>query len=211
MEVEAKQLGEHPQVLMHRRVWAETRRARATLLPAPAFDVLAAPRALEWRGAVPAWQAGTAPVWWLVDPRRGDRAAVDPRAQRLRAHVAWPMPVAALLGGMRPHGFDWYDTSTPQWVLLDGWGLTPELAGMSAAAGQGPTSTAATGLVRHQPGASTLVIGGRYLAPPGGPPSPALVVRVGETDLPSVALAPGPFAQSGPFRPARQARRATRN
>jgi len=78
-------------------------------------------------------------------------------------------------------------------VLLDGWGLTPELAGISAAAGQGPTIGAATALVRHQPGASTLVIGGRYLAPSAGATAPALAVTIGESVLPTVSVAPGPF------------------
>ena len=40
---------------------------------------------------------------------------------------------------------------------------------------------------------STLVIGGRYLAPSPETPAPALAVRVGETDLPPVTLSPGAF------------------
>ena len=196
MASEARRSTARPQVLMHRRVWAETRRARATLVPGPAFDVLPAPRAQEWQGAMAAWRAGEAPIWWLVDPRRGDRAAVDPRALRIREHVAWPMPLAPLLGGMRPHAFDWYDVTAPQWVLIDGWGLTPELAGITAAGQKGPSATAATALVRGQAGVSTLVIGGRYLAPSSEAPAPSLAVRIGETDLPPVTLSPGVFAHT---------------
>ena len=192
----ARGFSRRPQVLMHRRVWAETRRARAVLVPTPAFDVLPAPRAQEWQQAVPAWRAGDAPVWWLVDPRRGDRTAVDPRALRVREHVTWPMPAAALLGGMRPHAFDWYDVIAPQWVLLDGWGLTPELAGITAAAHKGPSAGAATALVRGQAGVSTLVIGGRYLEPSPGAPAPALAVRIGETALAPVPLVPGAFVHT---------------
>ena len=167
MDDEARRSATRPQVLMHRRVWAETRRARAAIVPTPAFDVLPAPRAHEWRGAMRAWQEG-ARVWWLVDPHRGDRVAVDPRALHLRQHVGWPMPVASVLGGMRPHAFDWYDVTPPQWVLGDGWSLTPELAGLSAAAGQGPSTTGATALVRASIGEATVVIGGRHVAPSGG-------------------------------------------
>jgi hypothetical protein len=167
MEDAARDTGRRPLVLMHRRVWAETRRARTTITPSPGVDVEPSPRALEWQGGVPTWQAGGRPVWWMVDPRRGDRAAVDPRGLHLREQVAWPMPVAALLGGMRPHAFDWYDASSPQWVLLEGWGLSPELAGLTAAAGQGPLGSGATALVRAQPGAVTLVLGGRLVAPAG--------------------------------------------
>ena len=193
MDRDAAQSTTRPQVLMHRRVWAETRRARAALLPSAAFDVLPAPRALEWQAAAAAWRQGGAPVWWLVDPRRGDRAAVDPRALRIREHVAWPMPVAALLGGMRPHAFDWYDVTAPQWILLDGWGLTPELAGITAAGQKGPSATGATALVRGQAGAATLVIGGRYLPAPPDTPAPTLTVRVGGTDLPPQTLSAGAF------------------
>jgi len=188
-----------PQVLMHRRVWAETRRARATFLPNPPFDVLPAPRAQEWQQAVAAWRAGNAPIWWLVDPRRGDRAAIDARALRIREHEAWPMPVASLLGGMRPHAFDWYDATAPQWVLLDGWGLTPELAGITAAGHTGPSAAGATALVRGQTGASTLVIGGRYLPMSPATPVPTLAVRIGDTDLPPVTLSPGSFVHTWPL------------
>ena len=191
MDAAAAASAGRPQVLMHRRVWAETRRARATITPSPLFDVIAAPRAHEWQGAARAWQGGGTPLWWMVDPRRGDRVAVDPRGLRLREHVAWPMPVASLLGGMRPHPFDWYDIVTPQWVLLDGWGLSPELAGLSAAAGQGPSGSGATALLRGQPGPATLVVGGRFVAPPGT--TETLLIRIGETWQQQVPVPAGPF------------------
>jgi hypothetical protein len=192
MEDDARQSATRPQVLMHRRVWAETRRARAAIVPTPAFDVLPAPRVHEWRGAVRAWQEGKR-VWWLVDPHRGDRVAVDPRALHLRQHVGWPMPVASVLGGMRPHAFDWYDLTPPQWVLGDGWSLTPELAGLSAAAGQGPSTTSATALVRASVGEATVMIGGRHVAPAGAAPV-ALEVRIGPAWSRLVDVPPGSFA-----------------
>jgi hypothetical protein len=192
MDDEARRSGTRPQVLMHRRVWAETRRARAAIVPTPSFDVLPAPRTHEWREAVGAWEKG-ARVWWLVDPHRGDRVAVDPHALHLRQHVGWPMPVASVLGGMRPHAFEWYDVATPQWVLGDGWRLTPELAGLSAAAGQGPTTTGATALVRASIGEATVVIGGRHVAPAGAPPV-SMEVRLGPAWSQVVDVPPGAFA-----------------
>lgn len=194
MDDEARRSDVRPQVLMHRRVWAETRRARSVLMPTPSFEVLPAPRAHEWQGAARAWQQGATRLWWLVDPRRGDRAAVDPRALQLRMHVAWPMPVAAVLGGMRPHAFDWYDVAPPQWVLLDGWGLTPELAGLTAAAHQGPATTGAVALVRAQTREATVMVGGRHIAPAGAGPV-SMEVRLGSTTwVQRVDVPAGPFA-----------------
>jgi hypothetical protein len=199
MDAQARASATRPQVLMHRRVWAETRRARATLQPAPAYDVLPAPRAREWREAVEVWQREPdATVWWLIDPRRGDDLAIDPRARRLRQHVGWPLPVAAVLGGMRPHAFDWTTIDRPQWMLIGGWGLTPELAGLAAAAGEGPSTGGASALVRSQPGASTIVIGGRHVAPAGAAAA-TLAVRIGADWQQEVRVPPGPFVFSWPL------------
>lgn len=183
-----------PQVLMHRRVWAETRRARTALAPQPPYDVLPAPRAFEWKEALPAWRAGQ-PVWWLVDPRRGDDAAVDPRSMGHEARFEWPEPVATVLGGMRPHPFDWYAVSRPQWIALDGWSLTPEMAGHTAADAR--SRRHAEALIRPTPTAATLLVGGRYVAAANAPPE-TLSVRIGEPSDPSawreeVRVPPGPF------------------
>ena len=196
MEADARQRSSRPQVIAHRRVWAETRRARQAITPSPSFDLLPAPRSLEWQGGLPAWQRDDT-VWWLVDPIRGDRVTVDPRSMQLREHVAWPLPAAAVLGGMRPHPFDWYDVSRPQWILRDGWSLTPELAGLTAAAGQGLPGGTATALVRGSSGEATVVVGGRSIADASA--SPTMEVRIGTsweaaTWRQEVALAPGPFA-----------------
>jgi hypothetical protein len=191
MQAAAQSAAQRPLVLMHRRVWAETRRARS-LSGAPAYEVPAVPRALEWQLPLSSWARGTTPVWWLVDPRRGDRVAVDPRALSLRRRVAWPEPVASVLGGMRPHAFDWYDVQPPQWVLQRGWGLTPELAGLAAAAGEGPGTTGATAAVRAFPEGGTLVIGGRRVASPGAAQA-ELEMRLGDTWTHRVAVPAGDF------------------
>lgn len=191
MQRVARQTGSRPQVLMHRRVWAETRRARG-LEPSPAYDALAAPQSLEWQQGLPAWSAGQAPVWWLVDPRRGDRVAVDPRAMTLRRRVAWPEPVGAVLGGMRPHAFDWYDVQRPQWVLQRGWSLTPELAGLAAAAREGPATTGATAAVQSWSEGGVLVLGGRRVSAADATPV-ALDVSLGQAWTRRVAVPPGDF------------------
>ncbi len=198
MEREALAAPERPHVVMHRRVWAETRRARSALAPQPAYDVAPAPRAFEWKAAASLWQRNPeTPVWWLIDPRRGDDVAIDPRARRPIQQVAWPSPLDGPLGGMRPHPFDWTRFDRPQWVLLDGWALTPELAGLTAVA-SGDTAARATAIVRRTPGGATLVVGGRHVAAAGGA-SQTLRVQVGDPAASDswqaeVAVPPGSFA-----------------
>ena len=118
--------------------------------------------------------------------RRSARAARCASASRGRCRLR------PLLGGMRPHAFDWYDVDRTA-VGAARW-LGPD-AGTRRALGGGagrdlrpaapPRSCAA------RPASSTLVIGGRYLAPSPETPAPALAVRVGETDLPPVTTAAG--------------------
>lgn len=195
---DARQAPSRPQVLMHRRVWAETRRARGMQPHAP-YNVLPSTRALEWREATRLWESGGDPiVWWMVDPRRGDRRAIDPRSQRRRRHIQWPMPADALLGGMRPHAFDWYDVTAPQWALLGGWALTPEIAGLAAAAKEGPSTTGAHALVRRLSTPATLVLGGRHIGAAGDRPLD-VDVHVGDTWVQRVSIAPGPFAYTWPL------------
>ncbi len=181
-------------VLMHRRVFAESRRMRgvAPALPAP---VLPAPPAGEWLQAMSLWTGGeTRPIWWLVDPRRGDRVAVDPRSQHLHARVQWPEPAAALLGGMRPHPFDWYIVTPPAWVIADGWALTPELAGHSEAhraAGAG-AGAGALAYVRRPPGDLTLLVGGRHIAAADDAPI-TMAVGLGTRWHTTAVVGPGAF------------------
>jgi hypothetical protein len=178
--------------LLHRRVFAETVRVREVASSQP-VSILAAPPAREWHQALPLWLRGeTRPVWWLVDPRRGDRVAIDPGSQQLRAHVRWPSPVSVLLGGMRPHAFDWYEVSAPSWVLGEGWALTPELAGLAHVQRAGPSTTGADAHVRRVDGPLTLLVGGRHV---GGPGSAALTldVSLGERWRDRMTVEPGAF------------------
>lgn len=180
-------------VLLHRQVWAETRRARQ-LLPVPGVDeARTVPRAREWMELLPWMARPTVTAWWLADPRRGDRVAVDPRAVVHRDTYAWPAPAAALLGGMRPHPFDWLVVTNPSWVLHDGWALTPALAGLSREAGHGPEAPdGARATVRADGVARTLLVGGRHLGAAGAEP---LTMRVATDDSwqASTVVAPGAF------------------
>lgn len=182
------------QIVVHRRVWAETRRARE-VMPLPGMDGTPAPRAFEWAALRPLMGRARVYGWWLVDPQRGDRAAVDSRGLHLRERYAWPATVAPLLGGMRPRPFDWYVVDEPSWVLDEGWALTPELAGLSHLRGRGPSSLeGARAIVRGAHGARTLLVGGRHI----GVPSAAQVrlsVAVGNDWQADARLEPGAFRQ----------------
>jgi hypothetical protein len=150
-------------LLMHRRVWAETRRARE-LSPLPGADTRPVPTTREWLDVLPLLDRAHLEAWWLVDPRRGDRVAIDPRSVTLRERFAWPAPLSALLGGMRPHAFEWFVIADPAWVLHDGWALTPELAGLSRAASRGPGfADGAMARVRTSTQSRTLLVGGRHI------------------------------------------------
>jgi len=171
-------------------VWAETRRARQ-LLPVPGVDeARIVPRNREWMDLLPVMARPQVTAWWLADPRRGDRVAVDPRAVVVRDTYAWPAPAAALLGGMRPHPFDWLVVTNPSWVLHDGWALTPELAGLSREAGQGPEAPGgAQATVRAEGLQRTLLVGGRHL---GAAPQ-TLHVAIDDHWQASTIVDPGAF------------------
>lgn len=181
-------------LLMHRRVWAETRRARQ-VTPLPGVGVRPVPRSREWMGMLPAFDHAHLRAWWLVDPHRGDRAAVDPRSLTLRERFAWPAPVSALLGGMRPHPFEWFVITDPSWVLHDGWSLTPELAGLSRAASSGPGAVGgAIATVRTVGQARTLLVGGRHIGRTTTPVT--LRVVLGEGWQATSEVKPGAFHQA---------------
>lgn len=178
-------------LLMHRRVWAETRRARQ-MTPLPGADVRPVPRSREWMGVLPALDRAHLRAWWLVDPHRGDRAAIDPRSLTLRERFAWPAPVSALLGGMRPHPFEWFVITDPSWVLHDGWSLTPELAGLSRAASRGPGSAGgAIATVRTAAQPRTLLVGGRHIGRTTTPVT--LRVALGDAWQATAEVKPGAF------------------
>jgi hypothetical protein len=187
-------------VLMHRRVWAETRRARG-VAPWPGTGEAVVPTSHEWMGILPRLDRARVQSWWLVDPRRGDRVAIDPRSVLPRERFAWPMPLAPLLGGLRPHPFEWLVIDDPSWVLHDGWALTPELAGLSDAAGRGPGfRDGAVATVRTHESARTLMIGGRFVE--DGARAVTMSVSVGDVWQATTEVSPGAFHRTWTVPPA---------
>ncbi|MEO5821756.1 MAG: hypothetical protein ABIT71_14735 [Vicinamibacteraceae bacterium] len=188
-------------VAMHRRAYAETRRVRGLLGPAGfPWRLLDAPPGHEWLEMVRYWQeGGTARTWVLADWRRTDLALIDPGSQRAHGHYDWSTPLAAgVLGGTRPGALDWIVVDgPPAWFLGRGWALSPEIAGVSNADGKGPAQGGAEGWLRRSAADRRLVIGGRNLAGPGGPPV-RFTLQLGDRVLDAweVPAAPGFFVRS---------------
>jgi hypothetical protein len=157
--------------------------------------VLDSPPRYEWREMVDYWRSGGgAPVWFLGDPMRTDLALVDPASRRLVASYRWPFWSEALAGNTRPGAIDRYEIAPPGWFLGEGWGLTPETAGVAARDGKGPSAGPIEAWVRRRSGAATLLIGGRHLGGSGSPPA-RLVVRLdgGAVVAEDIAPEPGSF------------------
>ena len=143
---------------------------------------------------------GTAPIWFLAEPRRTDLALVDPRAYRLRAAYRWPFPEAFLVGGVRPGDIDWYEIGPPGWFVGEGWGLTPAAAGVADADGKGPARAPIEAWVRRRAGAAMMVIGGRNLGGPADPLARFTVTLDGRViDTVDVKPAPGFFLRFVPL------------
>ena len=125
-------------------------------------EVVEAPRTAEWMGPVRYWRdGGSAPVWFLADPRRTDLALIDPHANR-RAY-AWAVADRLELSGTRPLGVDLYRFERPGWFAGEGWSLTPEVGGVTRATGTGLDRRPIEAYVRRRSEPMHLVIGGRHL------------------------------------------------
>lgn len=128
------------------------------------MDVLTPEPSYEWLSAVRYWLAGgRAPVWFLARPVRTDLALVDPRHVNLVRRYEWAFDTATFLGGARPSNVDWYTIERPQWFLDKGWALTPEAAGVSAAHGDGPSTSGSVAYLARRSDETTLMVGGRQL------------------------------------------------
>lgn len=124
----------------------------------------------EWAEVVRQWrEGGSETVWLLAETRRRHELEVrdfpqcDDRAWRLRRSYRWPWPAVPLLSGSRPGEIDLYELREPGWAVLDGWALTPEMAGIGTALGRGLAMGPITALVRRRPGPLRVMIGGRNL------------------------------------------------
>ena len=156
-----------PVLAVHRRLDFDLRRPlRWVGDRVPVFSArLPAPPRLEWMELIKYWnQGGRAPVWFVADPLRSDLALVHHGAPK--ASYRWPLRFSALIGGVRPSEMDWYQLDSPAWYLGEGWALSPETAGVAAAAGRGPGSGGSHGWIRRTSLPVTVMLGGRLL--PGG-------------------------------------------
>ena len=101
----------------------------------PFARTLPAPPQHEWLEAVKYWNGGgRAPVWFVVDPMRGEHRS---RPARRAGAYRWPLPYPVLVGGARPNEMDWYRVDRPSGIVGEGWALTPEAAGVAEATGDG--------------------------------------------------------------------------
>lgn len=137
------------------------------------FDAerLPSARRSQWLEMTKYWLAGGArPVWFLAEPgpngldRHHELTLIDPSAQTLRRAYRWPFDPTGFVGGARPSEVDWHELRPPGWFALQGWALTPELAGAARLTRHGPASSGGiTAYVRRRPDASVVVLGGRNL------------------------------------------------
>ena len=164
--------------------------------PRPIGELLPAPPRREWLELARYWRdGGTAPVWFLADPRRTDLALVDPQARRDVERFSWGVTSLSMLGGMRPGDVEWYRLAPPGWFLGEGWSLTPETAGMARLMGQGPHLAPIHGTVRRRAEAARLLLGGRHLGSAADPPV-TVAIAVDGRPLASWSQPPGFFVRT---------------
>lgn len=119
----------------------------------------------NWLDLVDYWAGGgTRPVWFLADPSRFDMDSIDPAARRDVSRFERPASEYPELSGTRPSDADWYRLLPPRWMVREGWALSPETGGQTAAAHDGPHVRPIRGHVRRDLAPARLAVGGRYLA-----------------------------------------------
>jgi hypothetical protein len=183
-----------PIVAMHRRVFSESRRARQWT-GLPQGKLLPSPRDYEWLELTRAWREGfDGPSWFAADPRRTDLALIDSIGRRSQS-FRWPFNRAVYVGGARPDEMDWHVYLTPGWFLEQGWGLTPEIAGITERDGWGPHRRPSIGWIRRRPGETVMLIGGRHLGATADPPV-RLVTTVDDRPVATLTIQPGFFLHS---------------
>ena len=185
--------GQSPEVRMHHQVWHGVSRLIEWYRPVWDFGPQPFPGDREWLSVVREWNAGSVrPVWLLADLARTDVLLFDPRSRTLGGRYELPERLRALVGGYRLDGLAWWRIEPPGWMLGSGWALTPEIAGMTGLDRSGPHQRAAEAFIRRTGRPLLLMMGGRYLAPPG---SPAGVVAV---ELEGNRIAEWPISAGSP-------------
>ena len=174
---------------------ASARRAAEWASPILPARVARAPHGREWLTLVALWQGEPgARVWFLADPMRTDLALFDPRRRDLVLSYRWPFIEPPFVGGARPDNVDWYRMSPPGWMLDRGWSLTAELGGVTARDHVGPHVAPVVAWLKRRPEEATVLIGGRYLAPPGASPT-SLSLSLNGTPFSSWPLSAGYFVR----------------
>jgi hypothetical protein len=179
-------------VASHRRVFAESRRAR-DWLAGTSGTWLPSPPGVEWLELTRAWSSGQADAaWFLANPRRTDLALIDTSEAHVRRY-RWAFDASVFAGGARPDEFDGYSfPGPPGWFLEEGWALTPEVAGITFRQGAGPHQRGSTGWIRRRDEAAEMVLGGRHLGPAGAS-SVVLTATIDHRTVLDREVAPGFF------------------
>jgi hypothetical protein len=153
----------HANVMLNRIEQMLTRR--------PAWQTISAPERYEWQSTIEHWnRGGTAPIWFVSDPRRTDLALIDPRSKHLLGSFTLNAQAAWTLNGLRPKALAWWELRAPAWIAVKGFALTPEIGGLAARDRQGPAFDGAVAWVRRSPTGAVLVIGGRHVGQSSDPP-----------------------------------------
>lgn len=141
------------------------------VLTEPPWRTVSPPDLYEWQSTVEHWaRGGTAPIWFVADPRRTDLALIDRRSKRLLETFELKTQATWILNGLRPKAFDWWELQPPAWIALKGFALTPEVGGLSARDHHGPVFDGAVALVRRSATGAVLVVSGRHVGRPSDPP-----------------------------------------
>src|SRR5262249_25127645 len=99
------------------------------------------------------------------------------------------------MSGARPTGVDWYVFDPPGWFAGEGWALTPEVGGISQAAGTGVDRRPIEAYVRRRPGPMRLMVGGRHCSAPGDSAA-TIAVAIDGTAVATWKIDPAPGGAS---------------
>jgi hypothetical protein len=141
------------------------------VLTRPSWRTVSPPELYEWRSTIEHWtRGGTAPIWFVANPRRTDLLLIDRRSEHLLGSFTLKTQATWILNGLRPKAFNWWELRSPAWIALKGFALTPEIGGLAARDRQGPAFDGAMALVRRPPSGAVLVVGGRHVGGLSDPP-----------------------------------------
>ncbi|GMV22027.1 MAG: hypothetical protein AMXMBFR57_19760 [Acidimicrobiia bacterium] len=151
-------------VAIHRRIRSESAHARTWMEGHWSLTVLPRDGAGALSATISYWREGaTGPVWLIANPIRHDLALIDPRVRQRIGAYRWPPATRSLVAFARPTDVDLWLLTRPRWMLGSGWAVTPEIGGVTAAAGLGPHREPAIAYLRREGAALRIVIGGRHL------------------------------------------------